>query len=132
MTADRLAVPVLVGWTLFVWLSRVRNVLADDDLSTGDQTWRLAVVVVFVALAAVTFRAWTRRTERPDLARSTLGVLCVWTVAFWLVRGGGIIIDDHTLGFTVVHTVLMAVSIGLAGWAWSRRPQREAVFERAD
>jgi hypothetical protein len=132
VTADRLAVPVFVGWTLFVWVSRVRNVLTNDDLSTGDQTWRLAVVVVFVALAALTFWSWTSRAERPDRARSTLGVFCVWTVAFWIVRGGGIILDDHTLGFTIVHTVLMAVSIGLAGWAWSRQSDRAAVLNRAD
>jgi hypothetical protein len=41
-------------------------------------------------------------------------VLIIWTVGFWLVRGIGIMVDDHTLGFTVVHTVLMVISIGLA------------------
>lgn len=132
MSADRVAVPVLVGWTLFVWVSRVRNVLTNDDLSTGAQTGRLAVVVVFVALAGVTLWAWTRRSDQPEPARTTLRVLCLWTVLFWIVRGGGIIIDDHTLGFTVVHTVLMVISIGLAGWAWLRQPARAAALNRAD
>ena len=48
--------------------------------------------------------------------------LPIRSVGFWFVRGVGIIADDHTLGFTVVHTVLMVVSIGLAGWAWVVRP----------
>ena len=40
MNTDRLAVPVLVGWTFFVWLSRVRNVVSNDELSTGEMAAR--------------------------------------------------------------------------------------------
>ena len=124
MPSTRWAVPALVGWTVFLWLSRLRNVFADDDLSSGGRTWRVIVVVVFVGLAAVVAWAWRRRRIDPGRARRALVVLCAWTVGFWIVRGVGIIVDDHTLGFTVIHTVLMIVSIGLAAWAWSRQAVR--------
>ena len=39
-----------------------------------------------------------------------------WTVLVWTVRGGGILLDDHEVGFKVVHTVLAVCSIGLAVW----------------
>ena len=119
--------PALVGWTVFLWLSRLRNVFADDDLSSAGRTWRVIVVIVFVALAGLTAWTWRRRDIAPDRAHTTLLILCSWTVAFWIVRGGGIIVDDHTLGFTVIHTVLMIVSIGLAAWAWPRRAARAAM-----
>ena len=121
MTGERLAVPLLAGWTVFLWLSRIRNVLADDDLSTVEQMWRMVVAVGFIALGGYALWAWIRRRDRPRRLAVSLGILCVWTVAFWIVRGGGIILDDHTLGFTLIHTALMIVSIGLAAWAWPRR-----------
>ena len=62
--------------------------------------------------------------EGKDLfaTRRVLGAFALWTGGYWLVRGTQIILADHSLGFTLVHTVLMVVSIGLAGWAWVRRP----------
>lgn len=99
----------LVAWTVFLWLSRLRNVLGNDDLTAGGTTWRIAVVVVFVVLAIVAF------TGR------LVTVLVVGTVGFWVVRGGGILLDDHDAGFTLVRTALMAVSIGLAMWVWRTR-----------
>lgn len=101
---------VLVGWTVFLWISRLRNVLADDDLTAFGTAWRIGVVVVFVVLAV--FAAGGR----------LVGVLIAWTVGYWLVRGGGILLDDdHDAGFKAIHTVLMVVSIGLAMWAWRTR-----------
>ena len=99
----------LVGWTVLLWLSRLRNVLGDDDLSTAGTLWRIVVVVVFAgsALLAATGRFVTW--------------LVVWTVVFWLVRGGGILLDDHDAAFTVIHTALMVVSIVLAMWVWRTR-----------
>ena len=114
MTRARLPLIVLVGWTIFLWLSRLRNVLRDDDLSGAGIAWRVAVVVVFVALAIAVVVAM--RTGRPPL-RETVTALVGWTIAFWLVRGTGILLDDHDTSFTVVHTVLMVVSIGVAVWA---------------
>ena len=101
---------VLVVWTVFLWVSRLRNVFSDDDLTAFGTAWRVGVVVVFVALAVL---ATTGRL---------VGVLIAWTIGFWLVRGGGILLDgDHDAGFKVIHTALMAVSIGLAMWAWRSR-----------
>lgn len=102
-------ITALVVWTVLLWLSRLRNVVRDDDLGAGGTTWRVVVVVVFVgsALFAASGRFVTW--------------LVVWTVGFWVVRGGGILIDDHDLAFTVVHTALMVVSIALAMWVWHTR-----------
>lgn len=118
MRSNRLPMNLLIGWTLFVWLTRARNIVTDDDLSTGEAVWRLAVVVAFVGLAVALVVA--RRSDRLPVT-PVLGVTVIWTIGYWLVRGTGIIIDDHELGFTIVHTVLMAISIGLVAWAWRRR-----------
>ncbi len=104
------ALGVLVGWTLFLWASRLRNVLGNDELDDWGVTWRVAVVVVFVALAiaAATGRA--------------ISLLVAWTVGFWLVRGGGILIDGgYDASFKLIHTALMAASIGAAMWVWQTR-----------
>ncbi len=90
-------------------MSRLRNVLGNDELSDTGVAWRVGVVIVFVGLAGL---AATGRA---------IAVLVWWTVGFWLVRGGGILLDDHDLGFKAVHTVLMVVSIGAAMWVWSTR-----------
>lgn len=116
--SPRVPLLIFLAWTVLVWTSRVRNVLADDDLSTGGTVWRLGAAVLFVVLAGAV--VVTRRAA-PARAAAVLGTLVVWTVGWWTVRGIGIIVDDHELGFTVIHTLLMAVSIGLAMWAWARR-----------
>lgn len=111
-------IPILV-WTLFVWSSRIRNVWTDDDLSTGGQVLRTGYAVVFLAFGiTLTVLLWRRRPEPLDaLGQRILVFFLAWTVAFWLIRGIGIIVDDHTASFTVIHTVLMIISIALAGWA---------------
>jgi hypothetical protein len=114
----RLPVWSFLGWTLFVWVSRIRNIVADDDLSTGGMLWRLAAAVLFVALAVAVIVVERRQGQRGHVL---LGFLAFWTIGWWSIRGIGIILDDRSVGFTVVHTVLMLVSIGLAMWAWQRR-----------
>jgi len=99
---------LLIGFTVVLWLSRLRNVVTDDDLTTNGRAVRVGVVVLFVVLAVV---------AAVGLGRSKLAglwVLIVWTVGYWLIRGGGILVGDWSVGFKVVHTVLMVVSIGLA------------------
>ena len=112
--AGRLSAFTLVGWTLFLWVSRLRLVLDNDDLDTWDTTWRVGVVVIFSVLGVVGGYGLLRRTT---WTRAVMVVLVWWTIGFWLVRGTGIIIDDHDLGFTLIHTILMVVSIGTALWA---------------
>jgi peptidoglycan/LPS O-acetylase OafA/YrhL len=117
----RLPVLSFLGWTFLVWVSRIRNIIEDDKLTSGGQAWRLAAAGVFVAFAVAVFTARRRRSSRATLL---LGALAVWTTGWWSIRGVGILLDDnHEAGFKVVHTILMIVSIGLAMWAWSRRDE---------
>lgn len=109
---------VLIGWTLFVWTSRIRNVLADEDLSTTGRTWRIGAAVLFIVLAGA-YAISLRRSV--SWGRSALAALVLWTVGWWSIRGIGILLDDHPADFKVVHTVLMVISIGLAMWAWQSR-----------
>jgi hypothetical protein len=96
---------VMVIWTLVIWVSRVRNIWADDELSAGGQVARTVVALLFVGLALAALR-W----------REVVMPFCVWTIGYWAVRSVQIIAKDHELGFTVVHTVLALISIGLAVW----------------
>lgn len=102
---------VLIGWTAFLWLSRLRNVLANNELTSAGRAVRVGVVVIFVALAAMATVAV--RTDRNRIA--VLRTFLVWTVGYWLIRGFGILIDgDYSAGFKAVHTVLMVVTLTLA------------------
>lgn len=102
----------LVAWTVLVWVTRIDNVVGDDELSTRGATWRIGVAVLFLVGAAAVLVSRQR----------VLTAFASWTCGYWLVRGTQILLADHSLGFKVVHTVLMVVSIGLAGWAWVVRP----------
>jgi len=100
----------LVGWTLFLWISRIRNVLGDDDLDGFGVAWRVGAAAVFLVLGLLTL-LWLWRGRPGALS---LGVLAAWTVVYWLVRGTGIMLDSsHDAAFKLVHAVLMAVSLGL-------------------
>lgn len=101
---------VLIGWTVFLWVSRTRNVINNDELTTSGRTIRIAIAVLFVVLAAAT--AVAVRKRKPQVI---VGFL-TWTVGYWLVRGVGILIDgDYSVGFKAIHTVLMVVSLTLSG-----------------
>lgn len=106
----------LVAWTLFVWVSRLRNIWTNDDLSSGGQVLRTCFAVVFVAFGVgLTRLLWVRRgSDLTSNDQKVLVAFVVWTIGFWLVRGIGIIVDDHNASFTIVHTILMVVSIGVA------------------
>ena len=93
---------VFVGWTVFVWAGRIRN---------GGSA---LLAASFLALAAMAI--WRRGRW--------ITALVVWTVAVWVVRTPFILVHYHPGGFKVVHTVLAAVSIGLALSA-QRHVQRE-------
>lgn len=109
-TAARWWIAPLVGWTLFLWTSRIRNVLADDDLDAFGLTWRLGAAVIFLALG-LTCLAWLWRGRPGPIS---LGVLAGWTVVYWLVRGTGIMLDsNHDAGFKLIHAALMAMSLGV-------------------
>lgn len=100
---------VLIGWTAFLWLSRSRNVVNNEELTAGGQAVRIVVVVIFLALATGAGVGLWRKQMAPVM------VFLVWTVGYWLVRGTGILIDgDFSIGFKAVHTVLMLVSLILS------------------
>jgi hypothetical protein len=112
----RPAALALVGWTLFVWTTRIFNVRGDADLDTGEKLGRTGLALSFTLLAVAVLAALWRGSARARLV--AVGALAAWTVAVWVVRDIRIVAADHDLGFTVVHLVLGVVSIVLAAWAW--------------
>jgi hypothetical protein len=112
----RPAALALVGWTLFVWTTRIFNVWGDVDLDTGEKLGRTGLALSFTLLALAVLAALWRGSRRTGLL--AVGALAGWTVAVWVVRDIRIVAADHDLGFTVVHLVLGVVSIVLAAWAW--------------
>jgi hypothetical protein len=121
-----LAGGLLVGWTLFVWVGRIRNALADATLGAGAKAGAVALATSFVLLAAVVgvllvlgrpsrgaTAAGARRWLRPAVL-----VLAAWTTLVWVVKVPSIALSgDWSVGFVVVHTVLGVVSIVLAALA---------------
>ncbi len=101
----------LAVWTLFVWLTRVRNVMGDDDLGVADQILGMALSGSFIVLAVYVLQAVTRRRER--LGTAVL-LLAGWTTVVWIVRGVAIATGNHSVGFVVVHLALGVISIALA------------------
>ena len=121
-----LSVGLLVGWTLFVWIGRVRNAWNDPALDSGGRTGALVLALSFLLPALVVgVLAVLARPSRGDAgtaARSWLraGVLLLaaWTTVVWIVKVADIALGgDHPAGFVAVHTVLGIVSIVLAGLA---------------
>jgi hypothetical protein len=104
----------LAVWTLFVWLTRVRNAIGDGDLGFGERATSLFLAASFVVLACLVLHAATRRRDR--LGRDVL-VLAGWTTVVWIVRGISIATGDHSVGFVVVHLVLGVISVALAALA---------------
>ncbi len=99
---------VFVAWTVFVWAGRIRN---------GGS---VLLAVSFLVLAAFVLASIWKRHWRAY----AVGALAIWTIGVWAVRTPMILVHDHPAGFKVVHTVLAAVSIGLAVWA-ERDVQRQ-------
>jgi hypothetical protein len=106
------------AWTLFIWGSRVRNALDDDELSGGGLARALVTALTFVVVAAVVLVADNRRPGSIDRA---LGGVALATTGYWALRMVFIAAGDHSAGFVVVHLVLGVVSAGLAGAAWRVR-----------
>ena len=116
MHTRRRAVVALAAWTLAVWAGRVRNVLADGG-GAGDLIVPVGLLMLAVLALVAPRRAWI-------LASVTIGV--------WAVRLPLVLVHDHPAGFKIVHTVLAAVSVGLAVWALrsARRPELTTLAAR--
>ncbi|HMQ27223.1 MAG TPA: hypothetical protein PKA98_14625 [Acidimicrobiales bacterium] len=117
MHRSRLVLWALVGWTLFVWANRIRNIWADDALTASGQLGRSALALSFVLPALVLGATLLRRRWGrwfPWFVRA----FAAWTVGVWVVRMVGIALHGHDVGFVVVHLVLAALSSVLAVAAW--------------
>ena len=122
----------LVGWTFLVWTTRIANIWGDEGLDTGGKVGRTALALSFTVLAIWVVVAVWRASGRTT--RVAVAALAGWTAGVWVLRGTGIVLGDHDVGFKVVHAVLAVVSIGLAALAWreagsgavSRQPARSA------
>ena len=88
---------VFAAWTVYVWITAIRNI-------GGPLT--VALSVVFFALAALVAVPSTRARAMWPLAGLTTAVWGVALVVIW--------VRDHAIGFKVVHTVIAAISIALA------------------
>lgn len=59
---SRRAVGVLfaaAAWTLFIWITRISNILGDDDRSTGFKIVHVVLALISVAFAvAIAVIAW--------------------------------------------------------------------------
>jgi hypothetical protein len=111
----------LVAWTLFVWTTRIANVWRDEALAGGEKLGRTGLALSFTLLAiAVVVTLWRHARRASQLA---MGALAGWSVAVWVVRDAGILLDDHGVAFKLVHTALAVVSVALAALAWREARQ---------
>lgn len=100
----------LVAWTVFVWGSRIRNVLTDSEQSGGEQALSIIPALVFLAGAALVAGPGWR------LAGFVRGFALLSTL-WWALRSVAVLVRDHSAAFKVVHVVLAVISVGLAAWA---------------
>lgn len=107
----------LVGWTLFVWANRIRNIWADDTLTVSGQAGRSALALSFV-LPALVLGATLLRHRWGRWFPWFVRAFAAWTVGVWVVRMVGIALHGHDVGFVVVHLVLAVLSSVLAVAAW--------------
>lgn len=121
----------LIGWTLFVWGGRIRNILDDDALAGWSMTWRLALAGAFVLAAIAALAAALLRSRAIS---ATAIVLAVFGIVVWLIRGIDIALGDHSAAFIAVHTALAMITIVLGLIVLSRisRGQLVAVSSTVD
>jgi hypothetical protein len=115
------SLPALGAWTLFVWIGRVRNLVRGDE-----SAWWFVPVVLFLAGGALCLVAWRwgREAYGPLVAAfAALGA------AYWIARSIVVALSDRSVGFTLVHLVLAAVTVGLSA-AVLRRLRRTDMAPR--
>jgi hypothetical protein len=105
------------AWTVFVWGTRIRNILSDDG---GAPALAVAVGLTLLGLLVAAHAATGRLPWAVPVAAGA-------TVVVWAVRAPQILLNDHSVAFVVVHLVLAAISVGLAVVAWRRTGARQPV-----
>jgi hypothetical protein len=113
----------MVGWSLFVWATRIGNAWSDHHASLASKWGATLLSASFVGFAVAGIvllaRAW-RRTDRgwsPGEAL-VLRAFAAWTVVVWLVFGTIILVHHHPAAFKAVHVTLGLISIGLSVALW--------------
>ncbi len=99
------------AWTVFVWTTRVRNIVEDDG-SSLDLVLAAALAVLGVAVALV---AWRARARQAPVVAVAVGA----TLLAWAIRTPMILLDSQWgAAFKAVHSALAIVSVVLALAAW--------------
>ncbi len=61
---DALILRTAAGWTVFVWATRIRNILGDDTHGTGFKAVHIVLAVVSVAFAVAIWGVASRGRRR--------------------------------------------------------------------
>lgn len=70
---EALLIRAFCAWTVYVWLTRIANILQDDERSNGFKAVHSLLALVSIAFAVVVWRVVTRirRRERGERAEAT-------------------------------------------------------------
>jgi hypothetical protein len=92
------------AWTVFVWGTRIKTAVGDDDMAVAGKVavvvWAVSLVAAGVAVVA---------TRRVEVVRAALGL----TVASWAVSAVSMLTGGRGAAFVAVHLTLAAISIAL-------------------
>ena len=61
---DALILRTAAGWTIFVWVTRIRNILGDDDTTTAFKAIHSVLALVSVAFAIALLGVASRNRRR--------------------------------------------------------------------
>lgn len=61
---DAIILRAAAGWTLFIWITRIRNIVGDESRDTAFKVVHVALAVVSVAFAVAIWRVATRSSRR--------------------------------------------------------------------
>ncbi len=62
--ADALILRAAAAWTIFIWVTRIRNILGDETRSTGFKAVHVALALVSVAFAVAILGVASRNRRR--------------------------------------------------------------------
>ena len=68
---DALILRSAAVWTVFIWVTRIRNILGDETRSTGFKAVHSALALVSVAFAAAIWAVASRSRKRERARAST-------------------------------------------------------------
>lgn len=61
---DAIILKSAAAWTLFIWVTRIRNILGDETRDTAFKAVHVALAMVSVAFAAAIWRVASRNRQR--------------------------------------------------------------------